>query len=329
MLLPIKTITSLRNMKAIQILGEKATPKIHLSTTLPPPVPNNSSNILLKVIAAGITADEIAWPEVYETPNRIPGHDVSGTIDALGPSYTGPLKVGDQIFAMIDADRGMGMAEFAIVKDSEVSRKPALLSHAQAAALPIPLLTAWEAAYTHLKLQKGMRVLVTGASGAVGSMFVQIAARVIRAEVVALASAARMEEVKRLGASTVVDYRTPGWEDSVGLVDAVFDTVGGDVLGKCWTPVKEDGALVTVGDPAPVWAFGRGEPEELAWRPRVRAVHFIVAADGKALGEARGLLDDGVVEGLAVKEFRFEEGVEAWEFAAKRGRKEKAVIIFE
>lgn len=316
-------------MKAIQILGEKADPKIHLSTTLPPPVAPDSSNILLKVAAAGITADEVTWPEVYETPNRIPGHDVSGTIHALGPSYTGPLRVGEQVFAMIDTDRGMGMAEFAIIKGSEAARKPALLCHAQAAALPIPLLTAWEAAHKHLKLQKGTRVLVTGASGAVGRMFVQIAAGVIRAEVVALVSAERMEEVKMLGASMVVDYRALAWEESVGRVDAVFDTVGGAVLEKCWTPITEDGVLVTVGDPPPKWAFGGGEPDELALRPGVRALHFIVTADGKALEETRELIDSGVVEGLAVKKFGFEEGVEAWEFAAKRGRREKSVITFE
>ncbi len=314
-------------MKAIQVLGDKASPTIHFTTTLSPPTPS-SSQILIKVAAAGITADELTWPELYETPNRVPGHDVSGTVHALGPSYAGPLQVGDDVFAMLGADRGMGMAEFAIVEESEVAVKPAAVSHAQAAALPIPLLTAWEAAHRHLRLEKGARVLVTGASGAVGRIFVQIAAKVVGAEVVALASGEKIEAVKEMGAAMAVDYRMQGWELEVGRVDAVFDTVGGSVLNKCWTAIKENGALVTVGDPPPQWAFGGGEPEELKMRPGVRALHFIVDADGKALDEVGRLVESGVVSSLPVREFKVEEAVEAWNFAGTRGRGEKAVVMF-
>ncbi|KAK3181179.1 hypothetical protein K4F52_007454 [Lecanicillium sp. MT-2017a] len=322
-----KEINCKQAMKAVQILGDKAAPQVRFTTTLSPPSPT-SSEILIRVAAAGVTADEVTWPELYETSNRVPGHDVSGTVHALGPAYTGPLKVGDEVFAMIDADRGMGMAEFAILAESEAAKKPATVSHAQAAALPIPLLTAWEAAHRHLRLEKGARVLVTGASGAVGRVFVQIAARVIGADVVALASAERMEMVKEMGAASVLDYKEQGWEDKVGKIDAVFDTVGGNVLKKCWMAVKEDGALVTVGDPAPDWAFGRGEPEELKLKPGVRALHFIVEADGKALDEVGRLVESGVVGALDVREFKAEEAVEAWEFAGTRGRTEKAVVAF-
>ncbi|KAI8166434.1 Protein RTM1 [Colletotrichum sp. SAR 10_70] len=95
------------NMKAIQVLGPASSPEIVATTSLPTPIPN-SSEILIRVHAAGITAPELFWPELYTAPHRIPGHELSGTVAALGPTYPGPLCLNQPVFAFIAADRGGG-----------------------------------------------------------------------------------------------------------------------------------------------------------------------------------------------------------------------------
>lgn len=317
-------------MKAVQILGERGNHRLVLASSLPKPV-TKADEILIKVHAAGITADEVSWVEVYKTPSRIPGHDISGVVEELGPLYDGSLSIGDEVFAMLDADRGQGMAEYAVASASEVALKPKSISHAEAAALPIPVITAWEALSRHAKLTPRSRVLVTGASGAVGVMAVQLAKVLLDAEVVALASAAKHEYLWQLpsGVSDVVDYKTPGWETKIGQVDAVFDTVGGEVLSRTWTAVKGDGVIVTVADPPPRWALEKGVvPVELASKPGVTYTYFVLSVDAEAMAKVAGFIDEGRVRVLDVVEFPIDQALEAWKYASHRGRAGKAVINF-
>ncbi|KAH7129555.1 hypothetical protein B0J13DRAFT_139431 [Dactylonectria estremocensis] len=315
-------------MRAIQIIGDRDSPEISLTETLPKPIPKEHE-ILVKVVAAGITADEITWPEVYATSSRVPGHDISGVIESIGTTYNGPLSIGDHVFAMLRADANQGgQAEYAIATTDEVALKPASLSHIEAAALPIPILTAWESIFTHANLQKGAKVLVTGASGAVGSMLVQLASRMLEAEVIGLASPKNHARLKDLGASQVINYNSSDWPDKVNDVDAVFDTVGGAVLDKTWNTVKKDGVIITVADPPPPWAFGRGKPRQLQGHPGVKWLHFVVTASGEHLARVATLLDEDVIRPLVTNTFPVEAAVEAWKYAGQRGRVGKAVIEF-
>ncbi|KAH7123098.1 putative zinc-containing alcohol dehydrogenase [Dactylonectria macrodidyma] len=315
-------------MKAIQITGEKDSPKTGLAETLSKPIPEGH-DILIKVFAAGITADEITWPELYATSSNVPGHDISGVIEAFGPSYNGPLSIGDGVFAMLRADASQGgQAEFVTATPDEVALKPTSVSHAEAAALPIPILTAWEAIFTHAKVKRGAKVLVTGASGAVGIMLVQLASRMLEAEVIGLASPKNHARLKDLGASHVIDYNSSYWPEMVKGVDAVFDTVGGAILDAAWNTVKDDGVIVTVADPPPPWAFGRGKPRQLQGHPNVSWIYFVVTASGEHLARVTNLLDEKIIEPLAVKTFPVDAAVEAWTYAGQRGRDGKAVIEF-
>ncbi|KAJ4322852.1 hypothetical protein N0V84_004616 [Fusarium piperis] len=315
-------------MKGVQILGDKSCPKIVTNNSLKNPEPGNG-DILVQVYAAGITGDEVLWPEVYNTPTRIPGHDISGVVSALGPSYLGPLRIGQEVFAFLDADRGQGQAHYVICSPVEVTLKPASISHAEAAALPIPVLTAWEAMAEHGRVQSDMKVLVTGASGAVGILFVQFVKQVVGAYVIALASARHHTTLTKLGANKVVDYNTPNWERLISDVDVVFDTVGGDILAKTWETVKEDGVIVTVGDPPPPWAFGQGTAVESVGNPGVRYMHFIVSANTERLRKASEMIDGGRIKALAVRAFPFHEAEQAWLYAQQRSRGHKVVIEFE
>ncbi|KAM0243087.1 hypothetical protein ACHAP5_006968 [Fusarium lateritium] len=314
-------------MKAVQILGDVSHPSVTINYSVKKPEPSNDE-ILVQVHAAGVTGDELIWPEVYQAPSRIPGHDISGTISAFGPAYAGPLVIGQEVFCLISADRGEGQAEFAVCSAEEVAPKPARLSHAEAAALPIPMLTAWEGIMDHGNLTSESRVLVTGASGAVGQQIVQLVKSLTGAYVVALASTRNHELLRSLGADESIDYAGSNWETSIRNVDFVFDTVGGDVLSKTWEVVKSDGTIVTVGDPAPSWAFGKETAPEALYHPEVKYVHFIVSPNSERLREGSGMLDAGLLKPLQVKVFPFEKAVEAWECARQRGRGGKVAIEF-
>jgi NADPH:quinone reductase-like Zn-dependent oxidoreductase len=314
-------------MKAVQILGDVSSPKIATNYSMKIPIPQNDE-ILVQVHAAGITGDEIIWPEPYSTETRIPGHDISGVVYTTGPEYHGPLKVGQEVFALLKADRGQGQANYVVCVSDEASPKPNSISHDEAAALPIPLLTAWEALSEHGKVKAGMRVFITGASGAVGILATQIASQSLGAHVIALASSKNHETLKQLGAHEVFDYSTPNWEQHIRNVDVVFDTVGGDILAKTWEIVTDNGTIITVGDPAPAWAFGGGQAPESIDHPNVRYEHFIVSSNAEKMGKLSELIDEGSLKPLAVKSFPFHEAEKAWAYAQQRNRGQKAVINF-
>lgn len=314
-------------MKAVQILGDVSSPKVTINSSTTKPTPRNGE-ILIKVHAAGITGDELLWPELYNTATRIPGHEVSGIVFATGPDYHGPLAVGQEVFAFIAADRGEGQAEYAICLADEVAPKPASLPHGEAAALPIPFLTAWEAIVDHGVAKPGMRVLITGASGAVGSLAVQLATNLTGCHVTALASSRNHDSLRRLGARELVDYNISGWEHQIQDIDLVFDTVGGDILTKTWETVKKDGVIITVGDPPPPWAFGGDEAAESTKLPGVRYKHFIVSPSSERLTKLSVMLNDGSIEALAVRSFPVDDAEQAWAHAQLRNRGPKVVVDF-
>lgn len=314
-------------MKAIQILGDASSPTVIVNNSMERPMPHNDE-ILVKVHAAGITRDEVLWPELYSTATRIPGHEISGTVAATGPDYHGPLEAGQEVFALIAADRGEGQAGYTICLADETAPKPASLSHEEAAALPIPFLTALEAIVDHGNAKPGMRVLITGASGAVGSVAVQLATNLTGCHVTALASSRNHDSLRRLGSREVVDYNDAHWEKCVNDVDLVFDTVSGEILTKTWETVKGDGTIITVGDPPPPWAFDRGEATESVSLPGVRYKHFIVSPSSERLARLSRMLYDGSVEPLAVKVFAVEEAEQAWAHARLRNRGPKVVVNF-
>ncbi|KAG8161975.1 hypothetical protein KVR01_007740 [Diaporthe batatas] len=283
-----------RERPTIQILGDVSFPRVVINNSLPKPTPRNDE-LLIKVHAAGITGDE----------SRIPGHEISGTISATGPDYHGPLQAGQ-----------------------EVAPKSSSLSHEEAAALPIPFLTAWEALVDHGALKPGMRVLITGASGAVGSVAVQLATHLSGCHITALASCRHHGTLRRLGAQEVLDYNSIGWEHHVHDIDIVFDTVGGQVMTKTWGAVRNDGLIVTVADPPPPWAFGRGVAAESLNFPAVRYKYFVVSPSSERLAKLSGMISECVITALAVRSFPAGEAEQAWAQARQRNHGSKVVVTF-
>ena len=133
--------------------------------------------VLVKVAACGITHNELDWPvwtcrAGHPRTTVIPGHEVSGTVAALGFGTAG-LAVGDEVFGLTDPYRNAAAAEYVAVEARNVAPKPQTIDHVHAAAVPRAGLTAWQALFDHGRLTKGQTVVIHGAGGAVGSTAVR------------------------------------------------------------------------------------------------------------------------------------------------------------
>src|SRR5438874_929719 len=185
-------------------------------------------------------------------PPLILGCEVAGTVEALGsggPSRTGisDFVAGDEVYGYLSAYSG-GYAEYVAAPASEFVRKPKQIDFDTAASVPVGALTAWQGIFDHGKLTSGQRILITGASGAVGSMAVQLA-NVKGAHVIGTGSGRNEEFVRRLGADQFIDYKKAKFEAEVSDVDVVFDTVGGETQDRAFQTLKRGGVLVSTVNP--------------------------------------------------------------------------------
>jgi NADPH:quinone reductase-like Zn-dependent oxidoreductase len=164
----------------------------------------------------------------------------SGIVEAVGANVT-TLKKGDAVYGIVAG----GYAEYALALEKEVDHKPAGLTFEQAAALPVGILTAWSAVIDTANVQAGQRVLVHGAAGGVGSYAVQLA-KWKGAHVTGTASAQNLEFVRSLGAEDVIDYRVTPFETVLHDMDAVVDSVGGDLPQRSFQVIRPGGIFVTI-----------------------------------------------------------------------------------
>jgi len=206
----------------------------------------NADQLLIQLKAAGVNpADWKYRSGAYRQymPLKFPwtpGLEGSGIIEAVGANVT-TLKKGDEVYGIVAG----GYAEYALALANEVELKPAGLSFEQAAALPMGVLTAWGAVIDTANVQAGQRVLIHGAAGGVGSYAVQLA-KWKGAHVTGTASAGNLEFVRSLGAENVIDYNATRFETVLKDVDAVIDTVGGDLPERSLQVIRPGGIFVTI-----------------------------------------------------------------------------------
>lgn len=239
----------------------------------------------------------------YELPWRV-GYDVSGVVTEVGADVEG-LSAGDEVYARADNMQAGTMAEFAAVKAHDLATKPATLSHAEAAAIPLAGLTAWQALFTKGGLQSGQRVLIHAGSGGVGTLAIQFAKQA-GAWVAATASAENRGLVEELGADQFVDYSSEQFEDVVEPCDLVFDMLGGDTLKRSFDVVKPGGTIVSIKGDA---------PEGLAEERDVTFEWFFMEPSGAQLAEIASLVTDGKVRPVLDRTFPLEDVAAAYEYA--------------
>jgi NADPH:quinone reductase-like Zn-dependent oxidoreductase len=174
------------------------------------------------------------------------GCEVAGTVEAVGTGVK-DFAAGNDVYGFLGEYSG-GYAEYVAAPAGEFVRKPKQIDFDIAASVPVGALTAWQGIFDHGKLGSGQRILITGASGAVGSMAVQLAKNK-GAHVIAIGSGRNEEFVRKLGADEFIDYKKAKFEDKVSGVDVVFDTVGGETQDRAFQTLKRGGFLVSTVNP--------------------------------------------------------------------------------
>jgi len=214
-------------LKAIRYY-KYGSPSVLLLEEVEVPTPNDDQ-ILIKVHAASVNSFEHrsvrAMPFLIRTSNGLfkpknpkLGADVAGTVEAVGKNVT-QFKVGDEVFG--DIGYG-GYAEYVCSRESKIAHKPANVSFADAAAVPMAALTALQGLRDHAKIQSGQKVLINGASGGVGTFAVQIA-KYYGAEVTGVCSTRNLDMARSIGADHVIDYTKEDFSKNGQQYDLIFD----------------------------------------------------------------------------------------------------------
>jgi NADPH:quinone reductase-like Zn-dependent oxidoreductase len=244
-------------MKAV-VIHETGGREVLLYEEVDTPEPDEGE-VLIKVQAASVNPVDWKYRRgLAEKPlPAVLGNDVSGTVKV---SRAEGIAVGDEVFGMAPSG---GYAEFATAPAAVIAKKPATISHEQAAAIPVAGLTAWQALFDRGGLQSGQTALIAGAAGGVGHFAVQFAKHE-GARTIGTGSSANRDFVLGLGAEEYVDYTQQDVAEVVSDVDVAFDTVGGETTESLLPTLREGGILVTIANAPPEEAAqGRGARAEL------------------------------------------------------------------
>ncbi|PSL92195.1 zinc-dependent alcohol dehydrogenase family protein [Pseudomonas sp. R9.37] len=273
-------------MKAM-ILKSFGGPEAFELCDVPKPVPH-TGHVLVRVHATAINpldyqvrrgdyADAVTLP-------AITGHDVSGVVEAIGPGVTA-FAPGDEVWYTPQIFDGPGSyAEYHVAAESIIGKKPASLSHLEAASLSLVGGTAWEALAERAALRVGESVLIHGGAGGVGHVAIQLA-KAIGARVFTTVRAANIEFARSMGADVIIDYESEDYVEAILRetagrgVDVVFDTLGGDTLSRSPDALAQRGRVVSIVDIT--------QPQNLvqAWGKNA-AYHFVFTR------QHRGKLDE-------------------------------------
>ena len=244
------------------------------------------------------------------------GRDFSGVVSAVGDGVT-DLRVGEEVFAVCDAGQEGAYAEKIAIKSAIVAKKPAGLSHLDAAALALTGLTAICTIEDTLKLKAGETILIQGGAGGVAAFAIQLAKH-LGARVITTASASNHDYLRSIGADEIIDYNAVDFTTVVKDCDAVFDTVGGDVAQRSFKVLKAGGraAFIASGAQAP-------KPD----RSDVVALRPSVGRDRQHLERIVALVAMGAVRPPEVTRYKLSEAAAAHEVSQARHFRGKLVFL--
>ncbi len=273
----------------------------------------------------------------YKAPFVL-GHDLAGVVTRVGPAVT-RFSLGDEVYGRVRDGRIGTFAERIAAHEDDLAIKPASLSMAEAASVPLVALTAWQALVERANLQPRQTVLIHAGSGGVGTYAIQLAKH-LGARVVTTTGPSNVEWVRDLGADAVIDYRTQDFGTLVHDYDVVLDSQGGDTLAKSLRNLKAGGTAIGIaGPPDPDFArqLGLRPPLRvvmalLSWRTRlaarrqaVRYSFLFMRASGAQLDEIAKLVDAGVLRPVVDRTYPFDEAPQA--IAHVEGGRTKGKVV--
>jgi len=312
---------------------------------LPTPVPvEGSDQHLIRVHATAPCTGELTWAKYFpaalfadEPPEKrplIPCYDLAGVV-VTSPANS-PFQPGTEVYTRTPATRSGNARLYTIACTGELALKPKNLSWEEAASVPLSAFTALQGLFTHGGLadltdperkQKNAdkRVLITAASGAVGSWMLQLARSAGVGHIVGLCGTNNIEWTKSFGATDVIDYRKTSIKEWAAAhpdikFDVIIDCVGGDTLAQTWYAVRSGGTLVSIsGQPDSV------KPED-AKATDVKNYFFIMETYGEQLVPVTKLLEAKEVRPIVDSVWTMEQYREAFEKLEKGHARGKIVI---
>lgn len=213
--------------------------------------------VLVKIRAAGVNpVDGGILKGNYKDmmPHKfpvIPGWDMAGIVEERGHAAR-RFEVGEEVYAYVRRPevKWGTFAEYMVIPDSYLARRPENMSFEEASAMPLAGLTAYQSLYKAGKLEDGQSVLILGASGGVGSFAIQLA-KIKNAKVIGVASKENHEYMKSLGADHTIDYKNNDVGKATreifpGGVDLIFDCTSGETMKQSLKALKEEGRMVSI-----------------------------------------------------------------------------------
>lgn len=318
------------------VMQETGGPEVMQYSEVPDPEPG-PGEVRIRVAYAGVNPadwkDRQGCLELYR-PYRFPyivGFDAAGIIDKLGPGVTG-LDIGDHVFTPTNhgQDAWGSYAELVIANADRVAAIPAGMNFAEAAAIPVAALTAWQGLFDRGNLAAGQWALIHGGSGGLGSYAVQFA-RWAGARVAATCSTPNVDYLRGLGVERVIDYREEDITAAVaawapGGLDYLMDAVGVSTLPNGLDLVKPGGTFVSI--PTLVDDGDIPAAAEAGARKGVNRVFSTMTDIGCAatLAQIAGLIVDGTVKLPPIREFPLREAPEAHRITQQGHNRGKLVL---
>lgn len=248
------------------------------------PVPG-PTEVRVRVYAAGVNPTDWKRRACADSPS-IPGFDVSGVVDAVGPGVT-VFAPGDEVFGMPRFPHpAAAYAEYVTAPARHFAAKPAGIDHVHAAALPLAALTAWQALVDTADVQPGQRVLIHAAAGGVGHLAVQIA-KARGAYVIGTARRAKHQFLFGLGVDEAIDYTQIDFTETAADIDVVLDTIGGDYTPRSLRTLRHGGVLVSL------LPMQQDFPVQLAEELGVHAKRMLVEPDQAGMRAIAALVEEG------------------------------------
>lgn len=313
-------------MKAILMENFGGTDQLYLGDA-PKPFPEENE-ILIKILYTSV--NPVDWKvRAGLLKNRVPhefpiilGWDAAGIIEQVGSKVT-QFKPGQAVFAYCRKPtiRWGTYAEYVAIPAENAALKPQNISFAEAAAIPLVGLTAWQALFDFAKLKSGEKILIHAGAGGVGSMAIQFA-KTAGAFVYTTAGAANEAYVKGLGADAVIDYKRESFVEAIKQqdpkgIDVVFDTLGGQTLRDSFQVLKPQGRLVSLLEQA--------DPK-LAEQYQVQVGYVFVSPNGQELQHIARLIEEGRVRPPYIEEMLLEEVAQAQEKVQQGHTRGKIVL---
>ncbi len=274
----------------------------------------------------------------YKMP-LILGNDFSGVVTKVGAKVT-RFKIGDEIYARPRKSKIGTFAEYIAIHEDDIALKPKNLSFEEAASVPLVGLTSYQALTDILQLQKGQKIFIQAGAGGVGTFAIQLA-KLMGATVATTVSEAGANLVKSLGADEIINYKTEKFEKILKNYDAVFDTLGGELLEKSFEVIKSGGKLVSVSG-LPNARFGKEygsgffktllfsaashKLTKLEKKHNVQYSFLFMKPSGEQLRIIANFIETGKIKPIIDQVFPFEDAQKAMEYA-ESGRAKGKIIV--